>query len=156
MPKSFDPRIGKMGAVGTAIRDMFISPERRMMEAELGAKPAEASPVGEAALKGMRNKWWEQDPQRYKEIAQKQFDTSLTESQDIAGSELAANAYNKNISGLYKDVVDANSSQALLEGRKGFVPEGGKLEDLTYNPQQIDIPKAHHIFLTQVLKKRTS
>lgn len=41
MPKSFDPRIGKMGAVGTAIRDMFISPGRRAMEAELklGDKP---------------------------------------------------------------------------------------------------------------------
>ena len=143
MPKSFDTRFGKMGAVGTALRDLGISPERRMMEAELGAKPADAS---YELSKGRGDKWWadranrwEQDPEGYKGMAQEQFDTSLTESQDIAGSELDANAYNENMAGIYRDVVDANSSQALLEGRKGFVPEGGKLEDLTYNPQQIDV-----------------
>ena len=39
MPKSFDWSWGKMGAVGTALRDLGISPGRRAMEAEYGDKP---------------------------------------------------------------------------------------------------------------------
>ena len=141
MPKSFDPRIGKMGAVGTAVRDMFISPGQRAMEAE-----ASSPTYGQASQVGPGGKDYLKARRIYGDSLD-QYNKAIDESQSIAGQEIEDVRFSSNLDQIARDVTGANVSgdwknmaEQVSGSYEGVDPMGkDKLADLTYNPQQIDV-----------------